>query len=202
MAPSLRQKTKEKTKASVKAAKDAGFVARIRKPPTRRQMYKHNKGLVSLRTSKDNSSMRPGPHLLEDMAITLPRVCRQIYFETATLLYSENLFTFASVKNLRKWLSKRILAQREAIRYIFLPRSAYYHFNPPGGRIIPMTYDERIEAHRPYVEHEVNRACPNLFALEDDEFLDDRSSDEEPWDITSRFMYPSSGDDLADLISD
>ncbi|KAI8940032.1 hypothetical protein NX059_003754 [Plenodomus lindquistii] len=251
MAPSLRQKTKDKTEASTKAAKDAGFVARTRKPPSRRQMYKRNKGLLDLKTSKDmqditnanaaNSpllllppeirneifciamtaqhrnislcfssqgrvsrsmkSSHPDSELTKEIALALPRVCRQIYFETATLLYSENTFTFPRVPALKKWLSRRILAQREAIEFIYLPRSAYYYSNIPGP-LVPMSSDARVAVNRPYVETKIKQLCPNLVSMQQDDFLDNYSSEAEMWNNTSRIRDPSSADDLASLVSD
>jgi hypothetical protein len=55
------------------------------------------------------------------LAINLPRTCRQIYAETATLMYSQNCFGFQKGAVVTQWLEKRILAQREAIRWLMLP---------------------------------------------------------------------------------
>ncbi|CAO2657064.1 Nn.00g058670.m01.CDS01 [Neocucurbitaria sp. VM-36] len=69
MAPTLRKKTQEKTAASIQAAKDAGFVRRPRKQlKSHKQLYLRNKGLVSMKTSKDLQSVTTdnalGPPLL------------------------------------------------------------------------------------------------------------------------------------------
>jgi hypothetical protein len=54
------------------------------------------------------------------MAVGLPRVCRQLYAETATLIYSENDFAFYTDKAMEQWLSKRLEAQREVVTRVFL----------------------------------------------------------------------------------
>jgi hypothetical protein len=52
MAPTPRKSTQRKTNASAKAANDAGFKPRERKPLTRKQRYTCNKGLVSMKPER------------------------------------------------------------------------------------------------------------------------------------------------------
>ncbi|KAH7076405.1 hypothetical protein BKA63DRAFT_602209 [Paraphoma chrysanthemicola] len=211
MAPALRKSTRTKTNASAKAAKAAGYV---RRPPTRRQRYKCNKGLVSMKIPKDlehstvanavnspllrlpreirhtifsyamhaesdwvglyhnrcdrvsrsGTSTRARRYDIEDLSVPLPRVSRQIYSETATVLYSENCFAFKYQFAMFKWLSKRLLAQREAIRWIILPSNAYED-----------TYKGERWYTSPDLElttNEVRKTCPNLEEMEEDDTLD------------------------------
>lgn len=46
---------------------------------------------------------------------TLPRVCRQVYSETATLVYSQNIFHFPSIRSFDYFFPPRKRAQIEAI---------------------------------------------------------------------------------------
>lgn len=46
---------------------------------------------------------------------TLPRVCRQVYSETATLVYSQNIFHFPSIRSIDHFFQSRKRAQIEAI---------------------------------------------------------------------------------------
>jgi hypothetical protein len=57
MPPTLRNSTQQKTDASAKAAKDAGYTRRPRAPLSRKQRYTRNKGLVSMKTPKSLESM-------------------------------------------------------------------------------------------------------------------------------------------------
>jgi len=57
MAPTLRDKTKQKTQASADAATAAGFVQKPRKPPSRRQLYIHNRGLINLQSPPELQAM-------------------------------------------------------------------------------------------------------------------------------------------------
>ena len=50
----------------------------------------------------------------------LPRVCRQIYYEAAVLVYSKNTFHFGTRRELDHFLNLRKQAQIEAIRTIVL----------------------------------------------------------------------------------
>jgi hypothetical protein len=59
---------------------------------------------------------------LQTLAVALPCVCRQIYAETATLTYSENVFCFLVGNAMLRWLSMRIPAQCEAIRSMIFYR--------------------------------------------------------------------------------
>jgi hypothetical protein len=53
--------------------------------------------------------------ILPYMAFGLPRVCRQLYAETATLVYSENEFAFWTEETMEQWLLRRLEAQREVV---------------------------------------------------------------------------------------
>ncbi|KAF1932386.1 uncharacterized protein M421DRAFT_290872 [Didymella exigua CBS 183.55] len=56
----------------------------------------------------------------EPIAFSLPQVCRQIYAETVTLIYTINRFSFATHYAMSKWLSKRLPARLEAIKHLEL----------------------------------------------------------------------------------
>lgn len=91
------------------------FAVRSTRPNWIALCYNH-RGLLS----RSGTSTRANKSDLRGIAISVPRVCRQIYSETATLLYSENCFAFQSKFAMKKWLSKRLRAQREAICYMML----------------------------------------------------------------------------------
>jgi hypothetical protein len=54
------------------------------------------------------------------VGFNLRLVCRQAYAETATLMYRLNKFSFTKRKALKKWLSKRLPAELEAIEHLEL----------------------------------------------------------------------------------
>jgi hypothetical protein len=68
--------------------------------------YSNRRGHIS----RSGTSTRATSRELKGFAINLPRVRRQIYSDTATLIYSENCFVFQSERAMTKWLSKRLLA--------------------------------------------------------------------------------------------
>jgi hypothetical protein len=94
---------------------------------------------------------------LKDIAIRLPGVCRQIYAETATLVYSESCFVFQSEDTMDMWLSKRLLGQREAIRWIMLP--GYLRWRKVAGAW-------RQECCREEIAERVRKTCPKLVEME------------------------------------
>jgi len=57
MAPSLRKSLRQKTKASAKTAEKVGYTRRPRAPPSRKQRYTRNKGLVSMKPPKALQNM-------------------------------------------------------------------------------------------------------------------------------------------------
>ncbi|KAJ4372459.1 hypothetical protein N0V83_004233 [Neocucurbitaria cava] len=210
MARTLRKKTRKQTKASAKAAETASFLRKASRPLTRRQRYKCNKGLVSLKIPKvfqsitaANATNSPllslpaeiremiwkfamrssGPdipidfddtaHLpksadkfpaashetLKELAISLPRVCRQVYSEAATMLYSENLFSFKHGFVLSAWLERRILAQREAIRKVALSLDFHANYTLSQGD------DLMFQQHKADIEEEIRLLCPNFVGV-------------------------------------
>lgn len=52
----------------------------------------------------------------ESFSLQMLQVCHQVYSETASMVYRENTFAFASLKGMSKRLSKRLAAQCEASR--------------------------------------------------------------------------------------
>lgn len=74
-------------------------------------------------------------------AIHLPQVCRQIYHETATLVYSSNIFVFRHFdlmnQELKAWVASLIPAQRDAITDIELSHSdVLTNFWPMGRNFV------------------------------------------------------------------
>jgi hypothetical protein len=117
---------------------------------------------IDLCTNKHGQESRSGtsthmymrPSYLLITGFRLPQVCRQIYAETATLVYAENTFNFATAKGLKISLSRRLLAQRMAIRRLVLPT---WQLEGKDG-----------------FRKEVARMCPNLVSLEASSRLDGR----------------------------
>jgi hypothetical protein len=149
--------------------------------------YFNRRGCIS----RSGTSTRAYKSETRAFAIHLPQVCRQIYSETATLIYSENCFAFQSERAMTKWLSKRLLAQREAIRYMMLPYFVYSRIGRAGegwaakrGRDMVMTRAKLL--------------CPNLVEMEEDDWLDECLTCTPAFDVQdwrSRERYPSSGDE-------
>ncbi|KAH7069313.1 hypothetical protein FB567DRAFT_614843 [Paraphoma chrysanthemicola] len=215
MGRSLRKSTRSKTNASAKAAKDAGYVRRARQAPTRKQRYARHKGLVSMKIPKDlksitianaeNSPLLRLPREIRHTIFALPltRVSRQIYSETATLAYAENCFAFKHEVYMFKWLSKRLLAQREAIRWLMLPSESYRR--KEDRRSFSPDLEKKAK--------KVRKTCPNLVAMEADyaldrilfgspsrPFKDKRDRDEEP--SSEDFSVDSSEDAWKDFRED
>ncbi|KAL5113699.1 hypothetical protein ACEQ8H_008428, partial [Pleosporales sp. CAS-2024a] len=156
MARNIRESTKKRTAASVKAARDVGYAP---KPRKRKQHYTRSNGLVGWKTSTSsdditvtNATASPLLRLpaeirsmifeyvctasggvdtisiayeeldagddylltctgLQNLAVTLPLTCRQIYAETATLMYSQNCFEVNITWGMMSWLRTCIVAQ-------------------------------------------------------------------------------------------
>ncbi|KAH6638321.1 hypothetical protein C7974DRAFT_411751 [Boeremia exigua] len=72
------------------------------------------------RYSRSGFSTRPPRSAVRQLGMRLPEVCRQIYSETATLVYRKNTFSFAVELGMRTWLKKRLPAQLEAIERLEL----------------------------------------------------------------------------------
>jgi hypothetical protein len=97
---------------------------------------------------------------LNKVAIHLPQTCRQIYHETATLVYSANAFNFYNARAMWKWVGNRLVAQREAIRYVTLSSHAYKdEYVMEGGK-------RRKVASA--LEQNLRLLCPNLVYVEED----------------------------------
>ncbi|KAH5409330.1 hypothetical protein HBI46_172550 [Parastagonospora nodorum] len=149
--------------------------------------------------SRSTTSTRAHPDHLKQLAISLPRVCRQIYAETATLIYSENCFAFQNETAMNKWLDKRLIAQREAIRWMLLPYRVYERQIFDGN-------DWTLKRERQNIAGRARTICPNLVEMEEDDWLDeclcaspaiylldDRSRGEDP-SSGEDFMYVSDSD--------
>jgi hypothetical protein len=138
------------------------------------------------RISRSGYSAYAHKDIAQELAVALPRVCRQIYTETATMLYHENRFAFGREESMRKWLSKRIRAQREAIRWVTLPRGVYEHSF--GGWVCEC---------RANITKNVMKICPNLIEIVEDKGFDKRLRGRRCQDGRNRFEDPSSGDESA-----
>ncbi|KAF9699565.1 hypothetical protein EKO04_002325 [Ascochyta lentis] len=86
------------------------------------------------------------------IGLKLPQVCRQVYAETAILVYRVNRFSFVTKQSLTKWLSKRLPAQREAIEHLELFE----------GNI------EDIDKGKTVFQELKETSCPNLRSLTQD----------------------------------
>lgn len=53
----------------------------------------------------------------------LPRVCRQIYVESAPYIYTLNTFAFHSVATFDRWIKNRCLGQKRLIASLDVPRT-------------------------------------------------------------------------------
>lgn len=120
---------------------------------------------------------------LQSLAITLPRVSRQIYSETATMIYSENTFAFQNMRSMNTWLSKRLLAQREAIRYMMVPPMAKYRCVFDGENW--KRKEIKVET-----EERVRILCPSFVEMEEGWLLDDCL-----YHLRGRGTLSSSGDE-------
>jgi hypothetical protein len=141
------------------------------------------------RISRSGTSTHASRGILKDLAIALPRVCRQIYVETALVLYSENRFAFKRGSAMHKWLSKRIKAQREAIRWMMLPCIAYQH-----GSMERNNWVSRIG--RKEITKDAKKTCLNLVEMVEDNQLDSFLRNSRAFDGRCRSADPSSGDEL------
>jgi hypothetical protein len=61
------------------------------------------------------------PHVFVKPAFTLPSVCRQVYVETAAMVYTLNKFTFTDLQTLDRFIRDRELGQRRLITSIDVP---------------------------------------------------------------------------------
>jgi hypothetical protein len=141
--------------------------------------------------SRSTTSTRAHPDEIRELAISLPRVCRQIYAETATLIYSENCFAFRNEPAMNKWLDKRLVAQREAIRWMILPCRVYTRRVFDGD-------DWTSKREREHITIRARLRCPNLVEMEEDDWLDEcLCATPAMYLFDNRCMVenPSSGDD-------
>jgi hypothetical protein len=90
----------------------------------------------------------------KNTSVGLPRVCRQIYAETAKLTYSENDFVFITVKASERWLSKRLVAQREAISRLCVLGLSNDSKKALMAKISPMCPNLTVLAAGPYMEED------------------------------------------------
>jgi hypothetical protein len=151
-------------------------------------LYYNRRGRIS--RSGYSAYARKG--IAQDLAVALPRVCRQIYTETATMLYSENRFAFGKEKLMHKWLSKRITAQREAIRWMMLPCGVYEY-----GSMELAAHGWKMEGckTREDIAKDAMKTCPNLIEMVEDKGFDKRLRGSRGQDMRCRFDDPSSGDE-------
>lgn len=70
--------------------------------------------------SKGGNATRASRRIVKRLDMQLPQVCRQIYTETAVVVYKDNRFTFATEKGMRIWLRRRLPAQLEVIERLRL----------------------------------------------------------------------------------
>jgi hypothetical protein len=69
------------------------------------------------------------------------------------------------------WLSKRLLAQHEAIHRTMLPYNQYHQYRlPPHQCTISGTW--KLETCKEEIEERVKALCPNLIKMEEDDWLD------------------------------
>ncbi|EAT88324.2 hypothetical protein SNOG_04564 [Parastagonospora nodorum SN15] len=203
MAPTLRSSTQRKTASSAKAANDAGSTRKPRAPLTCKQRYTRTKGLVSWKKSKKLDAMYVSHALGDSPLLCLPAEIRNMIFqstpETATLIYSENCFAFQNETAMNKWLDKRLIAQREAIRWMLLRYRVYERQIFDGN-------DWTFKRERQNIAGRARTICPNLVEMEEDDWLDeclcaspaiylldDRSRGEDP-SSGEDFMYVSDSD--------
>jgi len=144
-------------------------------------LYFNRQNLIS----RSHSSVQGHKSELKDIAVHLPVVCRQVYAETVTLIYSHNCFAFQSESSMKLWLDKRLLAQREAIRWMMLPCFVYEH-RVYDGNDWEWKYETEDVADR------MRKICPNLIEMEEDDWLDECIYLR---DYQDRGADPSSGDE-------
>ncbi|KAF2030068.1 hypothetical protein EK21DRAFT_100799 [Setomelanomma holmii] len=160
MAPSLRKSTQQNTKDSVKAAKDAGYVRKPQAPRTRKQLYTRTKGLVSFKALKVLENIGTSTRIDRrdlHLPMKLPSVCRQLYDETAT--FSERAMNI--------WLSKRLLAQRQAIRWMMLP---CYRCSRRSDT--DYSYSASIDTTQEIMDR-ARKICPSFIEMVRDDWLDE-----------------------------
>jgi hypothetical protein len=61
------------------------------------------------------------PRIFVKPAFALPRVCRQMYVETAATVYTLNTFTFTDLQTLDRFIKDRALGQRRLVTSIDVP---------------------------------------------------------------------------------
>jgi hypothetical protein len=70
-------------------------------------------------------------------AFRLPKVCRQIYYETATTAFAHNIFMFSNYRDVEAFFSTLIQAQLHAITAIELSDSLRQYFQIHHGDQFP-----------------------------------------------------------------
>lgn len=88
------------------------------------------------------------------IAVSLPRVCRQIYAECGTVMYSQNAFGFRMSANIERWLSVRLPVQLLAVRRIYLRPHPMKDFKTYSGK----GFDDFLSR--------ILNLCPNLELVE------------------------------------
>ncbi|KAF2442168.1 hypothetical protein P171DRAFT_487423 [Karstenula rhodostoma CBS 690.94] len=118
---------------------------------------------------KEKGVVKATPSEQPTHCVALPRVSRQIYAETVTMFYAQNTFCFWTPGHLRKWLKQRILAQREAIRILYLYDRPYRY-----DRRVRQSWGETnpevaMYPGFPRLVQEVKRSCANFDELKTDD---------------------------------
>jgi hypothetical protein len=85
-----------------------------------------------------------------DFKFALPRVCRQIYHETATLVYSENIFSFGYEPHSVYFIDDRKQVQREAITTVEVYRGLLSRLGDIGS--VLCTFKSLFNVRKVYVK--------------------------------------------------
>jgi hypothetical protein len=84
------------------------------------------------------------PRIFVKPAFALPRVCRQMYVETAATVYTLNTFTFTDLQTLDRFIKDRALGQRRLVTSIDVPNvkriGIHVQVALSTQRVIPWTW--------------------------------------------------------------
>ncbi|KAF2132950.1 hypothetical protein P153DRAFT_333723 [Dothidotthia symphoricarpi CBS 119687] len=67
------------------------------------------------------SAQSPLLHQYVSPTFKLPQVCRQIYCESSSLIYTQNCFAFGSLRAIDNWIKNRPLGQKRLVTSIDVP---------------------------------------------------------------------------------
>ena len=142
------------------------------------------------RLSRSGTSTMISKWERKELAISLPRVCCQIYSETATTLYSQKIFAFRLSAPCISGCEGACL-RNAIIRWLLLSYNVYRNHR----------HDYTAEQGRQDIEGQVRKECPNLVEMEQDDWPDGclyATPAYENRNGRRRFSYPSSGDEFQD----